>query len=80
MALHPKVSVDPRLAIDNNSWPSKSTETVTPTAYKYLNAIEVPGSISLLVPFGGLTDIVKVSSFRGATQNTKHDYRSEVYA
>ena len=75
VALNPEVDVNPLIAHDYNDWPSYSTERERYTAVKYLNAVEQPGSISLLTAFGNLTDVKKVATFRGSKANMITDYR-----
>lgn len=57
------VLVDPKIAIDHNYWPDLVGDDNENHAYKYVNSVEVPGSISLLVPYADLTNITEVSTF-----------------
>ena len=60
----PTLTVDPKIARDYNNWPVYIGDAeVGPHAYKYVNSVEVPGSISLLVPYADLTNITEVSTF-----------------
>jgi len=55
--------VDPQIAIDSNYWPHLLGDDDENHAYKYVNSVEVPGSISLLVPYKDLTNITEVITF-----------------
>ncbi len=61
------VLVDPKIAIDHNYWPDLVGDDNENHAYKYVNHVEVPGSISLLVPYADLTNITEVSTFSTRT-------------
>ena len=67
-------------AEDENRWPIiADTPEEKRTAIRYLNRVEKPGTISLLVPFGCLTNVTWVDTFKGAAKNSRIDYRDEVY-
>lgn len=66
------LSIDKRIATDQNDWPVELGDwTPEHTAYKYVNSVEVPGSISLLVPYRDLTGIEEVSIF--STRRSTND-------
>ena len=71
--LKPDTTLTDGLAEDFNQWPMWVSEAGN-TATRYVNKIEVPGSISLLVPFGCLTNVSRVANFAGARNNPP--YRS----
>jgi hypothetical protein len=66
--LKPDTVLTEGLAEDFNQWPMWVNEAGN-TATRYVNKIEVPGSISLLVPFGCLTNVQQVANFAGARNN-----------
>ena len=78
VALKPSMDVEPWIEADFNRWPTYTTAERY-VANKYVNAVEVAGSVSLLVPFGGLTEITRVSRIVNTKQNMTTDYRDEVY-
>jgi len=71
--LPPQVRVHPKLAIDHNNWPVEVEGGGPPVICKYVNQVEVPGSISLLVPYRDLTNIREVSNFGHGRNNP--DYK-----
>ena len=80
MELKRSTEIHPKFAEDDNYWPIIADDAIEKnTAIKYINRVEKPGTISLLVPFGCLTNIVRVDNFRGAAKNSRFDYRDEVY-
>lgn len=62
--------VNTKIAKDSNDWPvERSNWDISHKAYKYVNQVEVPGSISLLVPYRDLTNVREVSTFSTRTHN-----------